>query len=91
MLKPKVDIKEFEKFGFKKCKGIPADCQCYYLCVSRGVKMIFVSPMIFSINDWWGGDTRIHKRPNCRYRDQRTALDITYELIKADMLEMIPG
>ena len=53
--------------------------------------MIFVSPMIFSINDWWGEDPRIHKRPNCRYRDQRTALDITYELIKADMLEMIPG
>ena len=90
MLKPKVDITEFEKFGFKKCNKIDKTLNCYYLCVSRGVKMIFVSPSIYEIVNWTEDDYRIHKRPNCRYRDQRTALDITYELIKADMLEMIP-
>lgn len=91
MLRPKVDVEEFEKFGFKKCKGIPADCQCYYLCVSRGVKMIFVSPCMFAINDWKKDDSRIHKRANCKYRDNRTALDIVYDLIKADMLESEVG
>lgn len=91
MLRPKVDMTEFEKFGFKKCKNIDKDLNCYYLCVSRGMKMIFVSDMVYMINDWTDDDYRIHKRPNCRYRDLRTALDITYELIKADMLEMIPG
>lgn len=32
-------------------------------------------------------DPRIHKDANCRYRDNRTYLDIIYELIKADMLK----
>lgn len=27
------------------------------------------------------------ERHNCRYKDPRTSLDITYELIKADMLK----
>ena len=85
MLKPKVPVEEFEKFGFKKCRGIPKDC--YYLCVSRGVKMIFVSPVLLDIQDWQEDDPRIHKKPNCKYSDRRTAEDILYELIKADMLE----
>lgn len=88
MLKPKVNIKEFEKYGFRHCKGIPKEFDCYYLCVSRGCSMIFVSPYIYAINDWDVKDKRIHKRANCKYRDHRTALDITYELIKADMLEL---
>lgn len=90
MLKPKVDVTEFEKFGFKLCKGIPREQQCYYLCISRGCQMLFVNPKVFDWFDWWDDDPRIHKRPNCRYKDPRTALDIIYELIKADMLEMIP-
>lgn len=91
LLRPKVDMTEFEKFGFKKCNNIDKNHDCYYLCISRGVKMIFISPFIYDINDWVDDDPRIHERPNCKYRDPRTALDITYELIKADMLEMIPG
>lgn len=87
MLKPKVKAKEFEKFGFKRCKGIPKELNCYYLCVARGCKMIFVSDICFDVNDWQDNDTRIHKNANCRYRDERTYLDIIYELIKADMLE----
>lgn len=49
--------------------------------------MLFVSDICFDVNDWDKNDPRIHKNANCRYRDNRTALDIIYELIKADMLK----
>ena len=49
--------------------------------------MLFVSDSYFGVNDWDKNDPRIHKDANCRYRDMRTALDIVYELIKADMLK----
>lgn len=87
MLIPSVDIKEFERFGFKPCCGIPRDLQCYYLCVARGGDFIFVSPKCFMIEDWRKDDSRIHERPNCKFRDNRTAIDILYELIKAGMLK----
>ena len=87
MLIPKVEAKEFEKFGFKKCKGEYGKSGCYYLCVARGVKMLFVSDVCFDVNDWNDDDPRIHKRANCRYSDMRTALDILYQLIKDGMLE----
>lgn len=87
MLKPKVKAREFERFGFKRCKGIPKESECYYLCIARGCKMLFVSDVCFAVNDWNKDDPRIHKNANCRYRDNRTALDIIYELIKADMLK----
>lgn len=89
MLKPKAGVKmsEFEKYGFKHCKGIPKELDCLYLCVSRGVSMIFVSPELYSITDWKEYDTRIHKKANCRYRDKRDALDITFDLIKIGLLE----
>lgn len=86
MLIPKVKAKEFEKFGFKKCKGEYGKNDCYYICGARGAKMLFVSNKCFAINDWRDNDPRIHKDVNCRYRDNRTCLDIVYELIKADML-----
>lgn len=28
MLKPKVKAREFERFGFKRCKGIPKESEC---------------------------------------------------------------
>lgn len=87
MLIPTVPAKEFEKFGFKKCVGEYGKSECYYICVARGIKMLFVSNKYFDVNDWRDDDKRIHKRPNCRYRDKRTYLDIIYELIKADMLK----
>ena len=34
-------------------------------------------------------DPRIHKDANCRYRDERTYIDIIYDLIKVDVLESI--
>lgn len=86
MLKPVCMAKEFEKYGFKKCKGEPGKCDCYYLCVTRGVKMLFVSNKCFEIIDWKDNDPRIHKKANCKYRDTRDALDIVYDLIKAGML-----
>lgn len=86
MLKPTVDLKNFEQYGFKKCKGEYGKNNCYYLCVARGKQMLFVSKETFSLNDWDENDPRIHKEPNCRYSDHRTALDIIYKLIKADML-----
>lgn len=45
MLKPKADVKKFEEYGFKPCKGTA--------------------------------------------RDNRTYLDIIYDLIKTDMLESV--
>lgn len=86
MLRPKVDVKKFEKYGFKKCKGTAGKSGCYYLCVARGCKMLFVSPVMFAVNDWDTNDPRIHKNANCKYRDYREYLDIIYELIKDDML-----
>lgn len=87
MLIPNVDMKEFEKFGFKPCRGISRKLQCYYLCVARGNNFIFISPRCFSIENWWKHDSRIHAIPNCKYRDTRTAIDILYDLIKAGMLK----
>lgn len=86
MLKPKVKASEFVKYGFKRCRGLPKQTECYYLCIARGRKMLFVSDVYFDVMDWNKDDPRIHKNANCRYRDNRTALDIIYELIKADML-----
>lgn len=87
MLIPAVEVKEFERFGFKPCRGLSKDLQCYYLCVARGNKFIFVSPKCLMIENWWKHDSRIHARPNCKYRDPRTAIDILYDLIKAGMLK----
>lgn len=89
MLIPRVKAKEFIKYGFKRCKGVSSDTECYYLCVARGRKMLFVSNICFEVNDWNEDDPRIHKRPNCKYSDKRDYLDIVYELIKNGMLTSI--
>lgn len=86
MLVPKdrEHIERFEKYGFKKCKK-PYN-HCWYLCVPRGVKMLFVSNLVFEIFDWKENDPRIHKNPNCKYRSQLDSLDIVYRLIKDGLL-----
>lgn len=38
--------------------------------------MIFLSQAMIDNIDWSDSDPRIHKRPNCRYSDTRTTLDI---------------
>lgn len=85
MLRPMVPAAEFEKYGFKRCKGIYKDC--FYLCVACSKKMLFVSDVCFDIFDWNEANPRIHKEPNCRYRDKRDWLDIVYDLIKVGLLE----
>ena len=60
--------------------------KCYYLCVAKGNKFMFVSPKCFMIEDWRKDDSRIHSNPNCKFRDSRADIDILYDLIKADML-----
>lgn len=49
--------------------------------------MFFVSNSCFDVNNWRDDDPRIYKKPNCKYIDKRTYLDIVYELIKAGMLK----
>lgn len=49
MLVPIVDMNEFEKVGFKKCKK-PYD-NCYYLCFSKGIQYIFLSPVMIDIEN----------------------------------------
>ena len=61
MLIPTVPAKEFKKFGFKKCAGEYGKSECYYLCISRGIKMIFVSNEYFDVNNWKDGDPRFIK------------------------------
>lgn len=80
MIKPTKPMETYEDYGFKKCKGEYGKHGCYYLCVARGCKMIFLSKELLEIIPWEETDPRIHAQPNCRYSDQRTALDIVVEL-----------
>ena len=59
--------------------------------MARGCKMLFVSRSCFDIMAWDDNDPRTHADANCRYGDNRTALNITYKLIKADLLEEVFG
>lgn len=88
MLKPTKPLDEYEKYGFRKCKGIYGENGCYYLCVSRGWEMIFLSPLMIDIYPWLGNDSRIHKNANCRYRDSRTALDIICEMVIEGLIKI---
>ena len=49
MLIPKVKAKEFEKFGFKKCKGEYGKSGCYYLCVARVQKCFLLVMYILTL------------------------------------------
>ena len=80
MLKPTKPIETYEEYGFKKCKGEYRKNNCYYLCVSKGCEMIFLSPFMIEIFPWVKDDPRIHKNPNCRYKDNRTAIEIICEM-----------
>lgn len=86
MIKPTKPIETYKDYGFKKCKGEYGKNGCYYLCVSRGCKMIFLSKEYVSILDWDNNDPRIHSKPYCRYSDQRTALEIVVELAMCGLL-----
>ena len=81
MLKLTKPIETYEEYGFKKCKGEYGKNNCYYLCVSKGCEMIFISPVMIDILPWRDDDSRIHKNANCKYKDIRTALDIVCEMV----------
>lgn len=49
--------------------------------------MIFLSKEMIDIIEWSDSDPRIHKRPNCRYSDTRTALDIVTSLAINGMIK----
>ena len=85
MLVPVVDMGCFEHLGFKKCKR-PYN-MCYYKCFARGCQYIFISPEIVDICDWYDDDPRIHKKANCKYLDNRTALDFLTEMIQAKLVD----
>lgn len=51
--------------------------------------MIFASEKLIDVLDWHVDDPRIHKKANCRYRDDRTVLDILYDLILAGLVEKV--
>lgn len=80
MIKPTKPIETYKQYGFKKCKGEYGKSHCYYLCVSRGNQMIFLSPLMIEIIPWVDSDIRIHKNANCRYKDNRTAIEIICEM-----------
>lgn len=88
MLKPTKPIETYKEYGFRKCKGEYGKNDCYYLCVSRGVQMIFLSPSMIDILTWEDGDPRIHSKPNCRYRDSRRALEIICKMTIDGLLKV---
>lgn len=89
MLKVKegIPLQELEKYGFKKQ---PRPYTGYYLCVAVGARVIFVNPdeggKIIHHEKWEDNDTRIHKRPNCKYRANYLVDDILYDLITAGIV-----
>lgn len=78
MLRLNCDAKEFEKYGFKRCKGIPKDSECYYLCVARGCKMLFVSNVCFDVF-------------NALFDAIRDSLDWAYDAENKDYASYIDG
>lgn len=88
MIKPTKPIEEYKKYGFRKCKGSAGKHNCYYLCVSRGCEIIFISPLMINILPWKTDCPIIHNKPNCRYRDTRTAIEIICEMAMNGLLKI---
>lgn len=88
-LKPVVKASEFVRFGFKPCRGLPKSAESYYLCVKNGHRVMFVDSKHFTESEWPIKDARIHKNPNCRYSDKRTATEIECELVVNGLLEEV--
>ncbi|MBR3600240.1 MAG: hypothetical protein IKL53_10245 [Lachnospiraceae bacterium] len=78
-----------EQYGFKRCKK--PYYTIWYRCFAKGCKVIFLSKYMIDIYDWIDSDpqiqSRIHSRPNCLYRDIRTADDYMCELIKLGVVD----
>ncbi len=87
-IKDNIDLKELEKFGFKKQ---PRPYKGYYLCIARGCKIVFIlskeAGNRIMIDKWHYDDPRVHKQPNCKYRSGKMVEDVIYELTKANLIE----
>lgn len=88
-LKPVVKASEFARFGFKPCRGLPKSAESYYLCVKNGHRVMFVDSKHFTESEWPIKDARIHKNPNCKFSDKRTATEIECELVVNGLLEEV--
>lgn len=88
-LKPVVKASEFVRFGFKPCRGLPKSAESYYLCVKNGHRVMFVDSKHFTESEWPIKDARIHKNPNCKFSDKRTATEIECELVVNGLLEEV--
>lgn len=88
-LKPVVKASEFVRFGFKPCRGLPKSAESYYLCVKNGHRVMFVDSKHFTETEWPIKDARIHKNPNCKFSDKRTATEIECELVVNGLLEEV--
>ena len=88
-LRPKVKASEFARFGFKPCRGLPKSAESYYLCVKNGHRVMFVDSKHFTETEWPIKDARIHKNPNCKFSDKRTAPEIECELVVNGLLEEV--
>lgn len=88
-LKPVVKASEFEKYGFKPCRGLPKSAESYYLCVKNGHRVMFVDSKHFTESEWPIKDARIHRNANCRYSDKRTATEIECELVVNGLLKEV--
>lgn len=88
-LKPVVKASEFMRFGFKPCRGPPKSAESYYLCVKNGHRVMFVDSKHFTESEWPIKDARIHKNPNCKFSDKRTATEIECELVVNGLLEEV--
>lgn len=88
-LKPVVKASEFLRFGFKPCRGLPKSAESYYLCVKNGHRVMFVDSKHFTETEWPIKDARIHKNPNCKFSDKRTATEIECELVVNGLLEEV--
>ena len=80
---------EFMRFGFKPCRGLPKSAESYYLCVKNGHRVMFVDSKHFTESEWPIKDARIHKNPNCKFSDKRTATEIECELVVNGLLEEV--
>lgn len=92
-IKDNVDLKELEKFGFKKQ---PKPYKGYYRCISRGVQIIFIladeageMKREVLVDKWFDNDPRVHKHPKVRYRSNIQVYDVLYDLIQAGLVEKV--
>lgn len=89
-IKDNVDLKELEKYEFKKQ---PNGYMGYYRCISRGANIIMIlsdeAGREIMIDKWHNNDPRAHKRPNVRYRSHIQVYDVLYDLIQAGLVEKV--